>query len=174
MVLKTRLLLLSVSLGLALSGSALAAPGNQKPVPPVKKANANPPQKTGQWEQEKGPCHALNLQAKELLAKEKQLLAEAKEKEAEEKALIAQASQVERQRVAEEHSLRKGQNNSAAETQIKTQEQERVNLEHQATEKSNERKALIKQADELGKQRLGIERQHKQECEHGAGKKQVK
>ena len=88
--------------------------------------------------------------------------------------LFKQAEQIERQRVAEEHSLRKGQNNSAAESRLKAQEQQRVSLERQATEKSKEREALIKQADELGKQRRGIEEQHKQECQHGAGPKQVK
>jgi cell division septum initiation protein DivIVA len=164
MMLKTRILILSASLGLAFSGGALTALGIQKPVPPTKTANANPPKKTGQSAEEKGPCHSLNLQAKELLAKEKQLLAEARQKEAEVKALVAQANQIERQRVAEEHSLRKGQNNSAAEAQLKSQEQQRVNLEQQATAKTKEREALIKQANELGKQRLGIEQQHKQNC----------
>jgi hypothetical protein len=170
MMLKTRLLLLSVSLGLALSGSALGAPGNQKP---VRKANANPP-KTGQGAKDKSACKALNSQAKELLAQEKQLHEQAKSKEAEEKALIRQATQIERQRVAEEHSLRTVQNKRAEESQLKSQEQQRVNLEHQATEKSREREALIKQADEVGKQRRGIEEQHKQECQHGAGPKPVK
>lgn len=171
MELKTRILFLLVSLGLVLSGSALAALGGQKAVPPVKKgANPNSP-KTGKWAQEKGACQGLNSKAKELLAQEKQLLAQAKEKEAEEKGLIAQAKQIETQRVAEEHSLRKGQNNTAAESQIKSQEQQRVNLEHQAMEKSKEREALIKQADELGKQRREVEAQHKQQCEFGKASK---
>jgi uncharacterized protein YyaL (SSP411 family) len=170
MMLKTRLLLLSVSLGLALSGGALAAPGNQKP---VKKTNANPP-KMGQGAQDKSACRALNSQAKELLAREKQLHEEAKAKEGEEKALIAQATQIERQRVAEEHSLRTVQNKGTEESRLKAQEQQRVNLEHQATEKSKEREALIKQADEVGKQRRDIEERHKQECQHGAGSKPVK
>jgi hypothetical protein len=169
MMLKTRLLLLSVSLGLALSGGALAAPGNQKP---VKKPMQIPPGWAGAHD--RSACKALNSQAKELLAREKQLHEQAKAKEGEEKALIAQATQIERQRVAEEHSLRTVQNKGAEESRLKAQEQQHVNLEHQATEKSKEREALIKQADEVGKERRGIEERHKQECGRGAAPKPVK
>jgi hypothetical protein len=171
MLLKTRFLLLFVSFGLVLSGSAMAGPQNQKPPKKVANANANVPKKEGRWAQEKGACQNLNSQAKELETQEKQLFAQAKEKETEEKALIAQASQIEHQREAEEHSLHKGQNNTAAESQIKAQEQQRVSLEHQATEKSKEREALIKQADELGRQRREVEAQHKSQCQFGKGPK---
>ncbi len=171
MLLKTRFLFLCVSLGLALSGSAIAGP-NQKPPKKAPNANANAPKKEGRWAQEKGACEGLDSRAKELTAQEKQLYAQAKEKETEEKALIAQASQIEHQREAEEHSVRKGQNNAAEESQIKAQEQQRRSLEQQATEKSKEREALIKQADELGRQRREIEAQHKSQCSFGKGKAQ--
>ena len=168
MLLKTRFLLLCVSLGLVLCGSATAG---QNPKPPKKAPNANAPKKEGRWAQEKGACEGLDSKARGLTAQEKQLYAQAKEKETEEKALIAQASQIEHQREAEERSMRKGQKNAAEESQIKAQEQQRRSLEQQATEKSRERQALIKQADELGRQRREIEAQHKSQCSFGKGAK---
>ena len=84
-----------------------------------------------------------------------------------------------RQRAHEQKKLLRGLLDGAAAENRDLNEAEATKYEDGlkalvATEKSKEREALIKQADELGKQRREVEQQHKQECQFGAGPKQVK
>lgn len=144
----------------------LKAPGNtgssqqHEAVPRQNAERVNQPQPAEQAIS--GDCRALEQQAHQLAAEEKNLLAQATAKRQEADALLLRAQEAERERLALVHTSvgKHRRQNPAAEEK----ERERAELHRQSDEVEKQREALHRQADDLARRREAIEREHEQQC----------
>lgn len=142
----------------ALSTTAQEAPKHEVPRQNAERVN----RQESARQPVSGDCHALEEQAHQLAAEEKNLLRETETKKHEADALLLRAQEAERERVAllqTDVGTRPPQSSTAQE-----KEKERVEFHRQSDELEHQREALHQQANEVARQREAIEREHQQRC----------